>query len=223
MKNSRIFNLAWQLAGGFLVVGLLLGCDGHGPHHTTVKETIAAYEGPIPNTDREDRIDEVSRVLVAGQSSASEKPIFTQTRLDKLTSTPCSSCHQSALPAKQSQLAHWNRTLDHASREVMTYTTCHDADSNMEQLHLLSGQQVEFDHVYQLCGQCHYEQVDDWRGGAHGKRLNGWAGERVISNCTSCHDPHRPGFPKRFPSFAPTPPESRLMDRQAEGGSSEHE
>lgn len=222
MKHVGRISNGWLMGGVLLFIGLFLGCDGHGPHKATVKETIAAYEGPIPKTNDEAMVEGEARIQVMGKPLASEKPFFTQTRLDKLTNYPCSSCHQSAIPVKQRQLAHWNKTLDHAPSEVMSCTTCHDADSNMDQLHLLSGQKVAFDHVYQLCGQCHFEQVDDWRGGAHGKRLKGWSGQRLISNCTSCHDPHRPGFSKRFPSFAPTPPESRLMDQEIGGGSSDH-
>ncbi len=52
------------------------------------------------------------------------------------------------------------------------------------------GQKIDFDHSYQLCGQCHFRQKRDWLGGAHGKRETYWAGERVVRNCTSCHNPH---------------------------------
>ena len=36
-------------------------------------------------------------------------------------------------------------------------------------------------------------------GGAHGKRLSYWAGQRVVTNCASCHNPHSPRFEKRWP------------------------
>jgi cytochrome c2 len=36
-------------------------------------------------------------------------------------------------------------------------------------------------------------------GGAHGKRISYWAGQRVVKNCTACHDPHSPRFKKRWP------------------------
>ena len=80
----------------------------------------------------------------------------------------------------------------------------------MESLRTLNGQAVAFDHAYQVCAQCHSSQAKDWAGGAHGKRLGGWAPPRVVASCTACHDPHRPALDKRWPSRA-----SRLLtDRE---------
>ena len=67
------------------------------------------------------------------------------------------------------------------------------------------GRKIDLDHSYQLCGQCHFRQKRDWLGGAHGKRVSYWAGDRVIYNCTTCHDPHSPKFAKRFPATYSVP------------------
>ena len=39
----------------------------------------------------------------------------------------------------------------------------------------------------------------------HGKRVSNWAGERVVFNCATCHDPHSPRFEKRFPATYSVP------------------
>ena len=61
---------------------------------------------------------------------------------------------------------------------------------------------VTFDHSYQVCAQCHARQVSDWAGGAHGKRMGGWAPPRVVAGCPACHDPHRPAWETRWPAIA---------------------
>ena len=57
-----------------------------------------------------------------------------------------------------------------------------------------------------LCSQCHYAQGEDWAAGAHGKRLVGWRGPRVVMSCTGCHDPHDPTFGTQIPSPGPRIP-----------------
>ncbi|MGB5884125.1 MAG: hypothetical protein WBG28_08515, partial [Desulfobulbales bacterium] len=63
----------------------------------------------------------------------------------------------------------------------------------------MEGKQIDFDHSYLLCGQCHFRPKRDWLGGAHGKRVTYWAGKRVVMNCTSCHNPHSPAFKTKMP------------------------
>ena len=45
--------------------------------------------------------------------------------------------------------------------------------------------------------------TEAWAGGAHGKRLDGWQGRRVLMGCADCHDPHRPALETRIPFRAP--------------------
>ena len=105
--------------------------------------------------------------------------------------------------------AHPGLMLAHAPAENMDCRTCHDPD-NLDQLRLGNDEPVSFDHAYLVCASCHFEQARDWAGGAHGKRLAGWRGERVVSNCTSCHDPHRPGFEQRWPAKTPRIPRKAM-------------
>jgi hypothetical protein len=73
----------------------------------------------------------------------------------------------------------------------------------VELLALKSGERVTLDHTYRLCAQCHYKVAESWAGGAHGKRLDGWQGRRVVMGCADCHDPHRPAIGSRIPFRAP--------------------
>jgi hypothetical protein len=69
-------------------------------------------------------------------------------------------------------------------------------------LRLEAGGTASRDHAYRLCAQCHFRQVESWAYGAHGKRLVGWRGRRVVMGCADCHDPHRPATVPRRPMVA---------------------
>jgi hypothetical protein len=95
--------------------------------------------------------------------------------------------------------AHWNVELKHAGEEVMACATCHlEGDTN--QLRTLTNKPVSLDASYQVCAQCHSKQASDWAGGAHGKRVGGWAPPRVAKTCAECHNPHKPEWDQRFPA-----------------------
>ena len=83
---------------------------------------------------------------------------------------------------------------------------CHDQEER-NYLRTLVGEKLEADRAYLQCGACHAAQQKDWYFGAHGKRVETWDGERVIQNCTSCHDPHEPAIEPRDPK---PPPQVRL-------------
>ncbi|NNF47309.1 MAG: cytochrome C, partial [Desulfofustis sp.] len=85
-----------------------------------------------------------------------------------------------------------------------TCIDCHHPEKR-DYLEDKKGRKIDFDHSYQLCGQCHFRQKRDWLGGAHGKRVTNWAGDRVVFNCTTCHNPHSPRFEKRFPATYSVP------------------
>lgn len=117
---------------------------------------------------------------------------------------PCHSCHreqQSGQPVARDAalLTHGNVELHHGQPGALSCIDCH-SEKDRDVLADREGNSIDFDHSYELCGQCHFRQKSDWLGGAHGKRVDYWAGERVIYNCTSCHDPHSPRFEKRFPA-----------------------
>ena len=164
-------------------------------------------QAPNPNAglSSERFLEGAPRVEAAGYPD--RPPFFLVARTASIRKYPCSQCHTVPLPQMHGQLrggatekrAHWDVTLRHAPATVMTCTTCHAA-SNLDTLALLQGQSVAFDRSDRLCAQCHSRQASDWVGGAHGKRLGGWAPPRVILACPACHNPHHPAWETRWPA-----------------------
>jgi hypothetical protein len=149
----------------------------------------------------EDTLAGVARVPVAGHN------FETAARTTQMERFPCARCHdrpaaQMKVAAQGRRAAHWEIELKHAPDGVMSCESCHNVNTETDSLHTLRGNAIAFDHSYQLCAQCHSQQVADWTGGAHGKRLGGWAPPRVVQNCTGCHDPHSPRLQSRWPSVA---------------------
>jgi hypothetical protein len=135
------------------------------------------------------------------------KTLPTSLRVTGLTATPCTSCHVGARVMDRTRVAdaHQNVQPVHPAETGAACATCHDA-RNVERLALGSGETAPLDQAYRLCAQCHFGQVESWAGGAHGKRLDGWRGRRVVMGCADCHDPHSPGIPKRIPFPGPSLP-----------------
>jgi hypothetical protein len=113
----------------------------------------------------------------------------------------CSNCHNDKPVTVNAgaQLTHGDIQLNHGQPGSLSCIDCHHPEKR-DFLEDKKGNTIDLDHSYQLCGQCHFRQKSDWIGGAHGKRAEYWAGERVVFNCTSCHNPHSPRFEKRFPA-----------------------
>ncbi len=125
----------------------------------------------------------------------------TETRKDKIERFKCSQCHnnESVSIARAAEMAHGDIKLDHGGREKpLSCFTCHNKEER-DALETEAGVKVDMDHSYQMCAQCHFRQLKDWVGGAHGKRVSYWAGDRVVKSCVSCHNPHSPRFKKRWP------------------------
>ncbi len=147
--------------------------------------------------------------LLAGSDSAT---FFVLERASGITKFPCNQCHAKPLAALQAdradslRKAHWDIELKHAAATVMNCQTCHQVN-NFNTLRSLTGQEIDFNHSYQLCGQCHSKQLSDWVGGAHGKRVGGWAPPRVVKTCVNCHNQHQPAWEKRWPARASKPRE----------------
>ena len=127
---------------------------------------------------------------------------WTETRTDKIQRFKCSQCHNNkpVTVAQAAEMAHAEILLNHGSQtRPLSCFTCHNQEER-DFLVTEQGLKVDMDHGYQMCGQCHFRQKKDWVGGAHGKRISYWAGQRVVKNCTGCHDPHSPRFKKRWPA-----------------------
>ncbi|WP_347923099.1 cytochrome c3 family protein [Pontimicrobium sp. SW4] len=124
-------------------------------------------------------------------------------RKSQIKSFACIECHSKPLQEMQknsdSKKAHWDITLVHANEDIMNCITCHNPN-NMDDLKSLTGKSIDFNNSYRLCSQCHTKQFDDWKGGAHGKRIAGWAPPRASFTCVNCHNPHDPHFKSKWPA-----------------------
>ena len=125
-------------------------------------------------------------------------------RKSQIMNYQCSNCHtknldELKLSNSAIKKAHWDIELVHAPISYMQCTTCHTAN-DMDKLHSLSGDVIDFNHSYQVCAQCHSTQYKDWKLGSHGKKIGGWAPPRVSNTCVNCHNPHKPGFASRHPA-----------------------
>lgn len=126
-------------------------------------------------------------------------------RSPDLSQYPCASCHAGARltsGADRVADAHPDIPSLHPAETGAACTSCH-ASTDVDVLTLQSGEVVTLDHVYRLCAQCHFREAEAWAAGAHGKRLDGWQGRRVVMNCTDCHDPHEPSLETRMPFRPP--------------------
>lgn len=135
---------------------------------------------------------------------AGAPPFTVVPQKDKLTFYPCTTCHAAMTPNPTPRKLNSPHpaALPHGNGRIWCLD-CHQID-NRDVLHTLSGQQVDFNDAYLVCGQCHFPRQKDWYFGGHGKRAANWKGERVLFNCTHCHDPHDPTLKPREPS--PKPP-----------------
>jgi len=132
---------------------------------------------------------------------------FTQARKSEIKRYKCSSCHNNKKVSirNAADISHADIRIVHGGKDnPLACNTCHSQEDR-DFLVTSKGSKIDLDHVYDMCGQCHFRQKKDWVGGAHGKRVTYWAGERVVKNCTSCHNPHSPRFEKRWPKTYSVP------------------
>jgi hypothetical protein len=118
---------------------------------------------------------------------------------------PCTSCHlgrKVVMADRRIADAHDDIQPVHPAATGAVCSTCHAPD-NVALLPLKEGGRASLDQGYRQCAQCHFQQVDAWAGGAHGKRLDGWDGRRVVMGCGDCHDPHKPAIEPRVPFRPP--------------------
>lgn len=123
-------------------------------------------------------------------------------RKGQIKSYACTECHTKPLHKMQNKdlkKAHWDIKLVHANENTMNCITCHNPD-NMDNLRSLTDNVIDFNNSYNLCSQCHTKQFEDWKGGAHGKRIGGWAPPRASMTCVNCHNPHEPHIQPKWPA-----------------------
>jgi hypothetical protein len=135
-----------------------------------------------------------------------------------LTQYPCASCHQGTElvvdgGARDGAAVHQNIRPVHPAESGAQCTTCHAYD-NVATLAPERGDTVAMDQAHLLCAQCHFPEVESWANGAHGKRLVGWRGRRVVMGCTDCHNPHEPATELRIPYTGPSLPRALEAGRE---------
>lgn len=132
-------------------------------------------------------------------------------RKPQLSFFPCSQCHQNLPPnpAKRELYAPHQKTLEHGGDRFWCLN-CHSADDR-DHLRTVDGTLLDFDNAPELCATCHMARYRDWKGGAHGKRIGTWQGDRIIAACPQCHNPHSPTIKPRAPK--PPPPVRRDLAR----------
>lgn len=119
---------------------------------------------------------------------------------------PCSQCHAGMKPNPQRRVLkdyHEDIVLHHAEGQRWC-TDCHNL-LNRDKLRLVSGELIDFEESYRLCGQCHGDKFRDWKVGIHGKRTGYWNGDKQYLLCVHCHNPHDP----KFKPIKPLPPPQR--------------
>ncbi len=139
------------------------------------------------------------------------------THSGKPAEVACTTCHSTKSPVTITRKSedldefHQGLIMEHGS---LTCLSCHN-EENYDTLKLADGSEVGFEHVMQLCGQCHGPQTRDYRNGSHGGMSGYWdlsRGPRQRNACTVCHDAHAPAFPQLMPVF---PPKDIIPPRKA--------
>ncbi len=168
--------------------------------HGWVLERIQAEEKPFNNIEIESAYELPVKTIQAKESYQGGK-FRVLARKDAIGRYPCGVCHTKKVAQVRdgALITHGFIKINHGEGEnELACIECHDRQDR-NYLVDMEGKKIDFDHSYQLCGQCHFRPKRDWLGGAHGKRVSYWAGERVVMNCTSCHDPHSPAFKTKMP------------------------
>ena len=184
----------------YLIVLFILGfysCKEEGEYHS-ISDKIEAESKPYHGKLTSDPLLVDSELITITEG---EHTFLIPERKGQIKSFACTECHTrpvAQMKNMDAQKAHWDIKLNHANSEVMNCATCHNGN-DMNNLNALTGQNIDFNLSYKLCAQCHFSQFEDWKGGAHGKKVAGWAPPRASMTCVNCHNPHSPGFEKRWP------------------------
>lgn len=135
-----------------------------------------------------------------------DRPFWAARRTPGIEQYPCDECHSPGLEATgDDSHADIAGAISHPEQLDASCDACHAPDDR-SLLQGRDGTTYALDEAYRLCAECHFQQAEDWAGGAHGKRIGAWEGRRVVRSCTACHDPHEPAFEKRIPDPGPRIP-----------------
>lgn len=195
MRSMKNRNLVYQL---LLVQAIIFfSCKEKSEYHSLnekIKEEQTPYHGSLTS---EELLANTELIEV----TEGEFTFLIPERKGEIKSFSCLECHNRSLNNLQDvegKKAHWDITLKHTNSEVMNCATCHNGN-DMDNLQGLTGQSIDFNMGHKLCAQCHFSQFEDWKGGAHGKKVAGWVPPRASMTCVNCHNPHDPTLEKRWP------------------------
>jgi nitrate/TMAO reductase-like tetraheme cytochrome c subunit len=180
----------------------IIGSDGYQSYlHSDVQYAFSAPTGSNTATIRP--LDDIKAVPFLDEDNL-EDILFVLKRTSELEQFKCSNCHtqNNQTEIKKQTSPHKHISLQHGASKQLTCFSCHDK-TDRDVLSNSFTKDVSFDSAASLCYQCHSPQYKDWIKGAHGKRVGAWEGDRVIYNCTQCHNPHNPEFDKRIPKAIP--------------------
>jgi hypothetical protein len=209
MKNSTIKRslfymiLFCVLSGGLVFSPVITALASQ----TGVAQRIKAATEKIEKTSQLGASIVVPKNIVKAMMEYQGGIFFTEARKSEIKRFKCSSCHNQnkVLIQNAAAISHADIKIVHGDNATpLTCNTCHNKDDR-DFLVSSTNAKIDIDHAYDMCGQCHFRQKKDWIGGAHGKRVTYWAGQRVVKNCTSCHNPHSPLFEKRWPATYSVP------------------
>jgi hypothetical protein len=204
MKRNLFYMILFcMLSGGLVFFPVITAFSSQ----KGVAQKIKAATGKIEKTSPIEASIPVPKNIVKVMMEYQGGTFFTQARKSEIKRFKCSSCHnqKTVLIQNATAISHADIKIVHGDKETpLTCNTCHNKDDR-DFLVSSKDDKIDIDHAYDMCGQCHFRQKKDWIGGAHGKRVTFWAGERVVKNCTSCHNPHSPLFEKRWPATYSVP------------------
>jgi hypothetical protein len=211
MKNFRFLHLTVTTLHGTVlllscILAVLLGASPGTANESSFLDSVKNVDAPFDSRSVV-RVRPVVQPTVLAREKYQGGSFRVLARKQDIERYKCSSCHtEKEVRGKSAfELTHGNVVINHG--QEMSALSCIDCHHpvDLDALEDKKGTKIDFDHSYQLCGQCHFRQKRDWLGGAHGKRVSYWAGDRIIFNCTTCHDPHSPRFAKRFPATYSAP------------------
>ncbi len=196
MNKNQIYKLLI-----LFVLSVSISCkDSEGEYHSVVdkiEHKSKGYHGVLISSDN--LLEGTDLIKI----TEGEHTFMIPERKGKIKSYSCTECHSKPLNEirgdHKSKKAHWDIKLAHANTNAMNCATCHNGN-DMDNLATITGKKVDFNKSYLLCAQCHSSQFDDWKGGAHGKKVAGWAPPRASMTCVNCHNPHQPHFEKKWPA-----------------------
>ncbi len=192
-------HIAINFICAFFLVLLVFSCKHKEGEYHSITDKIEAEGKNFHGTSisSEKYIGDIKTIEV----TENEHTFLIPERKSQIKSYTCSECHSKPLHQMQSSVkkAHWQIATEHADTNTMNCATCHDG-ANMDDLKSITGTKINFNASHRLCAQCHTRQFEDWKGGAHGKKIAGWAPPRASMTCVNCHNPHKPHFKSKWPA-----------------------